>query len=512
MKNSVSLTLFLLFFVTYAYFYPGGGQNEASRLDTIRALIEDQTFIVDKYAYNSADLIQINGHYYGSKAPGSTFLGVPFYWVSSKIFALTSFAPAIQGHLACYWTGVFSVALPCAIGMVVLYWLMLRMRSTPREAVLCTLTIGLASIFFPFATLFFSHAVTAILLLIGFYQIFSCRGETWRAALGGFCLGSAIMFEYPGAAGAGLIGLYAIWKHRRAPKAIGLVVLGGLIGLLPALIQNWLAFGNPLFVSYEAYAQSNDTFFAAHKKGLLGVKIPLFNLDDWKLFLNNLAEITYRPLRGLFVFNPVLLLIFPGFVLILRRLLKRQHPYPAEMILAFSMLLAYLAINAGFGDSIVYWGGGASFGPRHLISALPFAAIAIAESLRQRHLRTAFVPLLCLSIFFCLMATAIEPRTPYQPNNALMDYYLPYYLGSQFAITPLGIFSNQFLTANSVAFNWGKLAGLPGPYQLWPLFVFWIFAAREFDTLLGSERRRGFTYATGIFILLAAGIPFIASR
>jgi hypothetical protein len=508
MKKSVSLTLFLLFFFSYAYFYPGGGHNEASRLDVIRALINDQSFIVDKYAYNSADLIKIDGHYYGSKAPGSTFLGVPFFYAAEKVLSLTPWPAQIRDHFVCYWTGVFTVALPCALGMVVLYWLLLRFRATPRESIYCTLAIGLGSLFFPFATLFFSHAVTATLLLAGFYQLV-VGGKRWRWICGGFFLGSAIMFEYTAAAAAGLIGLYCFWRYRREPRALAWIVAAGLVGLLPALIQNWVAFGNPFFLSYEAYAQSSDSTFAAHKKGFLGISLPFLHAADWKLFLGNLSEISIRPLRGLFIFNPILLLTLPGFYLVARRVWRRDYPYPSEAILAFTIFLAYWIINAGFGDSIVYWGGGASFGPRHIIPMLPFAALALLESLRDRSLRAWFVPLLCLSVFFCLMATAIEPRTPYAPNNALFAYYWPLFLKSDFATTATGVFSNAPIAAGTVAFNWAKLAGFAGRFQLIPLFVFWFLAARQLDRHLGGNR--GFVYVTSVFTILVAGFQILAS-
>lgn len=508
MKKSVSLTLFLLFFFSYAYFYPGGGHNEASRLDVIRALINDQSFIVDKYAYNSADLIKINGHYYGSKAPGSTFLGVPAFWLFEKIFSLTSWPLEIRDHFVCYWTSVVTVALPCALGLLVLYWLLLRFRATPRESIYCTLALGFGSLFFPFATLFFSHAVTASLLIAGFYQLM-VGGKTWRWICGGFFLGSAIMFEYTAAAAAGLIGLYCFWRYRREPRALAWIIAAGVVGLLPAFIQNAIAFGNPFFLSYEAYAQSSDSTFAAHKKGFLGISLPFLHAADWKLFLGNLAEISIRPLRGLFIFNPILLLSIPGFLLIGRRIIHRDYPYPAEAVLAFLIFIAYWIINAGFGDSIVYWGGGASFGPRHIIPMLPFAALALLESLRSRRLRSWFVPLLALSVFFCLMATAIEPRTPYAPRNALFDYYWPAFLKGNFATTTTGVFSNMPLLADTVAFNWGKLGGLPGPFQLIPLFIFWFLAARQLDRHLGGSR--GFVYGTLIFTVLVASFPILAS-
>ena len=272
--RQIGLALFFLFFFSYAYFYPGGGHNEAARFDSMRALLHDHSFIVDKYAYNSADLIKFNDHYYSSKAPGTLFLGLPFFWFFEKLFSYTALPVFLQDHWVCYWTSVFSIALPCALGMVVLYWLLLKLRrpdTVVREghfnAALITIGVGLGTIFFPFATLFFSHSATAAFLLIGFYQIFSYqqgsreRKDMWRLLVAGLALATAIIFEFPAAIGAGSIGLYAIWKLRKTPSRLIPLILAGVVGLLPLFIHNWVAFGSPFYISYEAYAQSSSNTF-----------------------------------------------------------------------------------------------------------------------------------------------------------------------------------------------------------------------------------------------------------
>ncbi len=507
--NSVATTLFLVFFFSFSYFYPGGGHNEAARYDTIRALINDGSFIVDKYAYNSADLINVKGHYYSSKAPGTTFLGLPFFWATEKILSLTPLTDPVRDHWVCYWTSVFAVALPCAFGLVVLFWLLLKFKASEREAAVITIAVGLGTIYFPFATIFFSHSATGALLITGFYQIFSYRKEKWRLVVAGFALGFAIIFEFPAAIAAAFIGLYAIWRLRKEPRGIAILVVTGFVGLVPLFLQNWIAFGSPFILSYSAYAQDSNQVFEAHKQGVLGIKIPLFNADDWRLFLNNMAEITYRPLRGIFIFNPVLLYLIPGFFWLGWKMIKRRQEFALEMLVMMVITISYFAMNAGFGDSIVYWGGGASFGPRHIIPALPFMAPLLLEGWRKPRIQAAFVPALLVSIFFCIMATSIEPRTPYAPNNAIFQYYLPKFLKSEFAITTVGIFSEVKLTENSIAFNWGKLAGLPPSTQLIPLLIFWVIAARNLDRLVGVKSH-GFTYAAGIMAALLALIPIVA--
>ena len=104
---------------------------------------------------------------------------------------------------------------------------------------------------------------------------------------------------------------------------------------------------------------------------------------------------------GVFACSRVLWLALPGLVL-----LALRRGFRAEAALCATMIVAYLTFNACYGDSIVFWGGGASVGPRHLIPVLPFVAIPLCVGLRP--LKVLFYPLVMISVFYMLLATAVE--------------------------------------------------------------------------------------------------------
>ena len=87
----IEILLFVLIWTTYAYFYQSTGTNEAVRFDQIRALTHDHTLAIDKYCYNSPDLIRYpndTGRLYPNKAPGLTLIGnIPFALLS-PVFGL----------------------------------------------------------------------------------------------------------------------------------------------------------------------------------------------------------------------------------------------------------------------------------------------------------------------------------------------------------------------------------------------------------------------------------------
>src|SRR5216684_9234062 len=64
-------------FISYAYFYEGGGWNQNSRFDLVRAIVEQRTLRIDAYHQNTEDKAFANGHYYSDKAPGLALLAVP---------------------------------------------------------------------------------------------------------------------------------------------------------------------------------------------------------------------------------------------------------------------------------------------------------------------------------------------------------------------------------------------------------------------------------------------------
>src|ERR1700693_6077895 len=72
-----ALLLFSVIFFSYAYFYEGGGWNQNSRLDMVRAIVEQGTLRIDAYHENTEDKAFANGHYYSDKAPGVVLLAVP---------------------------------------------------------------------------------------------------------------------------------------------------------------------------------------------------------------------------------------------------------------------------------------------------------------------------------------------------------------------------------------------------------------------------------------------------
>jgi len=495
--HRTELLLFLLLWATYAYFYQSTYHNEAARFDQLRALVQDHTLEINKYWWNSADIIHYSkgdsDHIYPNKAPGLTLLAtIPFgiLLLGLSVFQAVGLPEWIYWHVLTYLTTIFTVSLLSALAAVAIYRVLKRIAADSYFSIWAVLAIWLGTLAFPFSTLFFSHQLAASLLAIAFYLFFKLgRGEVtsvprqFASACGaGLLMGFSVATEYPTALLVALLSIYAVWvtyrcnlPRERKGTLLGMWMLGGLLGGAVLILYNISAFGKPFYIPYEAYSTPGSYFSSTYAHGWLGLHWP-----GLREFLYALASITILPKIGMlyigvqgwrvYACNPVLWLSLPGLaVMIWKRKLR------AEGLLIALMAVSYILFITSYGTSIYDWSGASYLGSRHVIPLLPFLALPLYFGARL--LRFAFYPLLAVSVFYMLLATAIEPRAPFPYENPARDFLLPDYLRARWAQNTSSLFDGQRnLTKDSTAFNLGKLARFPGPYQLTPLMLWWLIA------------------------------------
>src|SRR6516162_1878631 len=103
-------------FLSFIYFYEGGGWNQNSRFDLLRAIVERHTLAIDAYHENTGDKAHFQGHYYSDKAPGQVFLAVPFAMAARRAMRAAGVDPdSPRGEYALsYIVTACAVALPTA--------------------------------------------------------------------------------------------------------------------------------------------------------------------------------------------------------------------------------------------------------------------------------------------------------------------------------------------------------------------------------------------------------------
>ena len=495
-RKRIEITLLVVTLLSFAYFYQAADHSTGSRFDLVRSILERGSLWIDGYCgFNTADIVELRSHIYSNKAPGGAFTGLlPWLLVTSflRIFlSENQWFWAFATHL----TTVFSVSLLSSVLVVLTYRFALRLGAGNARAVALALTLAFATILFPYATEFTAEPISALCVFASFYLLaWPGPGDgTWRNLCAGLLAGWSVVCDYPTFVLAAGVGVYAIWKlwdwRKLAPFALG----AGVCALVLAL-YNKFAFGNFFFLSYEAYmGAANAGRFPEQSVGFAGVTYPRLPI---------LWDVLFGAQRGLYFCNPVLLLAFPGLYFFWRR-----SPHRAELTLIAYAIISFILFNGSYGNSIIYWGGGTATGPRHILSAVPFMVLAMA--FLPKRLDPIFAFLAFASVFVMLMATAIEPHLPYEYDNPVQDFLWPAYLRGDLAYNKGAYFGGGPLAGDSVAFNLGKLVGLPGAVQLWPLAALWLAGGwkllRELELWdnLAARKTVAITAAAGIVALVA---------
>jgi hypothetical protein len=285
----------------------------------------------------------------------------------------------------------FFVALTNAIAAYLIYKIANRLFSQ-KTSVLLSFGYAFATISWPFSTYFFQSDTSAMLNLFTVY--FATRG---KAVYSGIAAGTAFTVDYVNAALFPIILVYLLaTKGRRSlsfliPSSVGLLLIGA---------YNATIFGNPLASSEQMY-QHAPSIFAKFSYPLLD-----------GLVLNLIS-----PERGLLIYCPILLLGFFGF-----RVAFRQRENLKHVLLFCACFLAALIPYSMWVDPM----GGESFGPRFLISVIPFVLIP-AGFILEGSSRTWFSALYAVGVGINGIA-ATTKAIPQPSRFPFLDQTLPDFL------------------------------------------------------------------------------------
>ncbi len=374
----------------YASVANGGGVNQLAHFSLVRALSQGR-IEVDAYHRETKDLSWYHGHYYSTKAPGLAFLTVgPYVAIDrSGTLKLLSWVTGTSKTAIALWIlGVLGAVVPTGILLFLLRGVVDVLE--PPFGTAAAVTAGAATLLFPFATLFFNHALSATLGFAAFAIVFHDSERLSRAALAGLLAGLAITSEYPLALVAAGVGVYVL-AQGNALKRGASYAAGVAVGIVPLLAYDWIAFGSPFHLSYaDAIVRpgiSGHDVLGANERGLFGVSTPQRGVAAQLLFGD----------AGLITRTPVVVAGALGLVLLWRR------GWRGEAALAALLAVAFLIYNAGYATPF----GGGTPGPRFLVPMLPFLALGFGAAYRAWPWATLAVAL--PSLVLMLGVTATDP-------------------------------------------------------------------------------------------------------
>jgi len=216
--RQIEAAIFLIPFVTYAYFYQGADQSVACRFDLMRSILEKGVLSINDFCgFNTADIVTLHGRIFSVKAPGTSYTAL-IPWVIFR----TALLPLSAAHESQYWafvtylTTVFTTGLLMSALCVVMFRFARFLGASDGRAAGVALILGLGTIAFPYATELTGEPVAAVCVFTAFYLLatFETRPSSMRALAAGFLAGWAVLNDYPVFLVAAAIGIYALFKLR----------------------------------------------------------------------------------------------------------------------------------------------------------------------------------------------------------------------------------------------------------------------------------------------------------
>ncbi|RMG98802.1 MAG: hypothetical protein D6705_04855 [Deltaproteobacteria bacterium] len=381
-----------LFLLSWALPAPAGfvSHNERPRLLAGRALVEDGRLDLDAPSVAHLDPGMdvsrgADGRRYPNKAPGTTFVAAATWLVARH-----AEAPDRTHRIL---SRIVGATLPAVL---LLLWLCRLPDASPerrRDRRAATVLVFLASPLWPYAKVFYGHALAA-LLVYGAYRLGSPRREGLAApAAAGLCAGLSVCVEYTAAAFCLPLALAVFgraWIERRA--RIRLVAgLVGAMGPAAALAGYHLhAFGGIWRTGYHHALRPE--FAEIHARGVLGFGLPT---------LHSLYAHVLSPSGGLLTVCPLLVL---G---VWSRRPVADHEAPSARFLP----LVAVAVLLGLAQT-----GGFRVGPRYIVAAMPLFVPNLAENLPLLRRRPAVAFLAgaaaTAGIAICGTAASVLPHLP----------------------------------------------------------------------------------------------------
>lgn len=348
---------------------------DASRLCLSQAIVHGR-LTVSSCIGDSVDFSRYDGRIYSDKAPGLSVIAIP---VVEAVRLRPPNEWPTSGDLRVWvvhvlTTGIAFVVLAAAVGRI-------AEGLSPGWGGAALVSFALGTLVSPLAESSFGNVPAAALAFWSFLAL----GRR-RPLLAGCLVGIAVTVDYPAAAIAVILGVYAALAGGRA---LVRYVAGTLPWLALLGAYNWAAFGSPFHLSYDYLG--TPAAAAGQSSGILGIGLPRWHA---------VAQV-FGGDRGLLVTSPVTLAAAVGLVLVARR-------YRTEAIVCAVVTVVFVAANCGY--YLPY--GGTSPGPRFLGEMLPFLAVGLGPAFARFRLPAAALAVMSVAATTAVTLTWSSAR-PY---------------------------------------------------------------------------------------------------
>ncbi|MDP2684411.1 MAG: hypothetical protein Q8P20_05120 [bacterium] len=325
----------------------------ASRIMTIEALVEHQTFAIDDIEFfKTIDKIYYNNHFYSSKPPFVSIIGAGAYFLY-KLFTNSEF-----GLPAYFVIKLFTVILPFSL-LLLFFYKSLKWQDIPKVTrFIIPFFLGFATLLFPYSVILQNHTMSAFLIFLSFYCILKNRFDGYKkylVFLAGFFASLSVTTEFVQSSLILFIFfLYLIFSLKNK-KDIKWFILGCAPVAILYILYNIHTTGSIL----PPYANFNSLYSYENSYWNNPTGVDAFSHPKWLYFLNMIVGT-----HGLLLYSPVLAL---GLVGLYRQIKDKKDKFHDIALMAGSAILLVILVIGFF----TYNYGGTTFGMRWLIILYP---------------------------------------------------------------------------------------------------------------------------------------------
>jgi hypothetical protein len=286
------------------------------------------------------------GNYYSALAPGVAVLAQPFVGLGFTL----------DGGYNIFGNAMLLSELFVSLCNAVAAYLVFRLATmyfTERTSAFVAFAYAFSTISWPFATYFFESDVSAMLDVLAVYLAMRMarRGPSALGSVAcGAALGVALTVDYLNAVLVPIVSVFLLYTFRSSiasfAKGFAGFLVASAVGVVMIALYNQAAFGDPLLSTEQAYQQTPSLFASFSYPILDGLYLDLFS-----------------PLRGVFVYCPILILGAIGFYFV-----PRRRELRSEAALLGACFVGMLIPYAMWYNAV----GGEAFGQRFLIPVIPF--------------------------------------------------------------------------------------------------------------------------------------------
>jgi hypothetical protein len=381
-------------------FHGGLTANPAARLLTVFGIVENGSLRADRWFDLSIDGALVAGHVYSDKAPLSSFLVVPFYW----LWRVVERGPqtAADMNVAVIMGDLVTAALPFGAFAALLQRHAARSTSQ-RDAVWIALLAAFGTCVFGSAGTYLGNVLAGALLVFAYH--FATSAPERHAYVAGLLAGLAVLAEYPLFVGAAILGVYLATRGAK----LAIRYAAGALPCAVAMFAYDAAITGSPFDFPQRYVRPQ--FFPPWGRR--------FALDAQAL--HAARALLFSEYRGLFVYAPMLLLLLPLAVMRAESA-ARRGVFLAIAIGQFAVVASYWA-----------WDGGWSIGPRHLVALTMLLVYeGVGALARTPRARPWFAGLASIGLALNLVAVATNP--PFQgAERPFRQLYWPAFLRGEIA-------------------------------------------------------------------------------